>query len=198
MLASKTILINAEFPNADSLCHLTLFYTADEVSGWETTTGNSAEQLQIIYSAGSISAITPATPFANGIIDFGINEANDSFGNLGSIQLSATVLGTFGGFGIGNPELLTGITEESAQQTLVISPNPNTGRFTLRLPSSEGEPMLEARLFNSLGEIVFRQSFAGQEAVLQAPALPTGIYCLLVQNERGDKIGVGRVMLANR
>ena len=83
--------------NPSGTYKLTLFYTEDEISGWESATGNSRANIQIVKTIGNISAVTPGnqqltTTFYNPV-------TLGSFGN--DITLTSTINNGFSGFAAG-------------------------------------------------------------------------------------------------
>ena len=103
-LASKAILISPTSNNASASTIVTLYYSAAEVSGWESFTGNTwGSDAQIVKNAGSIGNVTPLDPYPDGV---DITKAVDSKGLFGGgpdYYITASFGDGFSGFGAGAP-----------------------------------------------------------------------------------------------
>lgn len=97
-LMDKTFRIIPANNNTLGNYQLTLYYTAEEVAGWEAATGQSFENIQLIKTAGRISDVTPTTPAAAGDVYI----VTPVIGTLGTNRtLTYTFTNGFSGFGAG-------------------------------------------------------------------------------------------------
>jgi hypothetical protein len=97
-LSNKTFRVTPTTNNASGSYEITLFYTQAEVNGWQTATGQSIANAQIIKAASQISNVTPGNPTGGGTI----NTATATVGTLGTTStLTASFSNGFSGFGIG-------------------------------------------------------------------------------------------------
>ncbi len=73
---------------------------------------------------------------------------------------------------------------ENNMGTLQLFPNPNTGRFTMQLPS-DFRGTANLRVMDLAGRIVARQELNGTGmTVVQLPELPNGLYALALESNR--------------
>ncbi|MEM8528115.1 MAG: T9SS type A sorting domain-containing protein [Bacteroidota bacterium] len=112
-----------------------------------------------------------------------------------------------------NPPIITNTTQntmvsklpqkqslESAFQELpiLLYPNPASDLITIELEYMDTETSYEARLFNSLGQMVARRDF-NYKRILQMDTenLPTGIYFVAVRDQSREKmVTYQKVLLA--
>jgi hypothetical protein len=97
-LMDKTIRITPSINNLSGAYEVTLYYTANEVLGWETVTGLSFQNIQLVKVQGKIADVTPAAPNAAGTIQV----VQPIIGNLSTHRtLTFTFNNGFSGFGAG-------------------------------------------------------------------------------------------------
>ena len=97
-LMDKTFHIIPAHNDGAGAYELTLYYTQQEVQGWEAATGQSFNNIQLIKVPGQIPAVTPSTPNAAGAPETVIPVR----GMLGThYTLTATFNTGFSGFGAG-------------------------------------------------------------------------------------------------
>ncbi len=105
-LASKTFLVTPMHNNANGSYDITLYYTEEEVAGWEAITGQDRANAQIIKANTSIGTITPAN-FQNYTIE-NQTQTMVSYTN-GSLAIDqgfkASFNTGFSGFGLGLVDL---------------------------------------------------------------------------------------------
>ncbi|MES2386631.1 MAG: T9SS type A sorting domain-containing protein [Bacteroidota bacterium] len=77
------------------------------------------------------------------------------------------------------PYIITGISNKNAPSNLSISPNPNTGLFTIK-GLSEQSPIT---IINSLGQTIFRGRFSAETPV-NIQNIPAGIYRLFAEGRQ--------------
>lgn len=100
MIMNKTFRIIPANNNASGSYEMILYYTPAEVTGWETATGQSFANIQLIKAAGNIADVTLATPTAAGAISL----VTPVIGTLGTNHtISHTFTNGFSGFGAGIP-----------------------------------------------------------------------------------------------
>jgi trimeric autotransporter adhesin len=102
-LASKTLKITPANNSATGQYKITMYYTEAEKQGWETATGQSWNNIQIVKVKSQIGNVTPSNPSPDG--SGTIDVARDTSGVLGStIYYAAATFNTgLGGFGAGIP-----------------------------------------------------------------------------------------------
>ncbi|HKH60110.1 MAG TPA: T9SS type A sorting domain-containing protein [Flavitalea sp.] len=97
-IMNKTFRIIPTNNNASGLYQITLYYSQAEVAGWEAATGQSFNNIQLIKTAGQISAVTPASANAAGTIEI-VTPVRGTFGS--NYTLTYTFNDGFSGFGAG-------------------------------------------------------------------------------------------------
>lgn len=97
-IMNKSFRIVPTTNNALGSYEITLYYLQAEVAGWEATTGQSFNNIQLIKTAGPVSAVTPAAPNASGSIDI-VTPVRGTFGS--NYTLTYTFNNGFSGFGAG-------------------------------------------------------------------------------------------------
>lgn len=98
----KTLLISADNPSDNAPYRITMYYSNDEIGGWESATGKTfLDDIELFRSPGAISRVTPSNISPDGEIERKIPQI-EPLGNNG-YTLSAEYDGQFGGFGLGNP-----------------------------------------------------------------------------------------------
>ncbi|WNJ16175.1 T9SS type A sorting domain-containing protein [Pontibacter sp. G13] len=101
-LMDKTLMITPTTNNATASITYTLYYTAAEVAGWEAATGKSwTSNAKIVKNPGSITNVTPGTPYPDGN---NIEQGVSGIGSYGSgYFIRATFNSGFSGVGTGDP-----------------------------------------------------------------------------------------------
>ncbi|MCS7077947.1 MAG: M43 family zinc metalloprotease [Bacteroidia bacterium] len=102
-LTSKSYLITPTNNNPSGTYDITLYYTSAEVTGWETTTGNTWTDCNIAKTGGPISNITPSDPYANGPTNY-LGTGNVTGSVTGGRWVKATFNSGFSGFAAGIPD----------------------------------------------------------------------------------------------
>jgi hypothetical protein len=69
-LMDKTIQVIPANNSSSGTYEITLFYTGNEVSGWENATGQSFQNIQMVKVQGKISDVTPSNPNGAGVVQF--------------------------------------------------------------------------------------------------------------------------------
>jgi len=87
--------------NPSGAYNITLFYTEDEIAGWEAATGNTRANLEIVKTIGNISTVTPATPQIP--TTFYQTATLGAFGN--DVTITSTFNNGFSGFAAGQREI---------------------------------------------------------------------------------------------
>ena len=96
-VTDKTFRVIPTTNNASGTYDVTAYYTETEIAGWETATGNTRTNLDIVKTSGNISAVTPSTPQVN--TTFFSTATLGAFG--GDVTASASFSNGFSGFGLG-------------------------------------------------------------------------------------------------
>jgi len=101
-LMNKTFHIVPTNNNSSGQYTVTLYFSAAEVTGWQTVTGQSWANIQLVKLPSQISNVTPATPEPDGIGTVQI--VTPTLGTLGTAYtITYTFSNGFSGFGAGIP-----------------------------------------------------------------------------------------------
>jgi hypothetical protein len=101
-LMNKTFRVIPANNNASGQYTITYYMTAAEVTGWQTATGQSWVNIQMIKLPGQISDVTPSTPEPDGAGT--VQVVTPTLGTLGTCYtMSYTFSNGFSGFGAGIP-----------------------------------------------------------------------------------------------
>ena len=98
--SQKSLLVSPTFQNPNNIFNnfdITLYFTDEEITGWETATGNSRTELKLIRSPGNISNVSPQNPFADGVSEESIFFTNGSF-STDHFYVSGKFYSDLGGF----------------------------------------------------------------------------------------------------
>ncbi|MEM6269558.1 MAG: M43 family zinc metalloprotease [Bacteroidota bacterium] len=156
-LANKTFMVTPTTNNPVGQYFIRLYYTDAEISGWETATGQSRNNITIAKTGGPISNITPATPLANGPTNYySVNNLRNAYAT-NDFYVEGEFTTGFSGFGVGiennNPvpvEFVDIIAAWVGQEAQVLW---ETGEFR-NLQQFEVERQLDNRGFEKIGEAV--------------------------------------------
>ena len=97
-LLSKTIKVVPTTNNPSGSYQISLYYTQAEINAWQTATGQSISNAQLIKVASQISDVTPANPSGGGTVTI----APPAVTNVGTnTVLTASFTNGFSGFGAG-------------------------------------------------------------------------------------------------
>ena len=103
-LMNKTIKVIPTTNNTSGSYNITLYYTPNEVSGWQTATGQTLSNIRLVKVGSQISDVTPASPTAGGAVVIGA----PTIGTMGvNTSLTYNFTTGFSGFGAGVPGLST-------------------------------------------------------------------------------------------
>ena len=104
-LMNKTFRVIPTNNNSSGQYTITLYLSSAEVTGWQTATGQSWANIQLIKLPSQISNVTPATPEPDG--PGTVQVVTPTLGTLGTnYSLSYTFSNGFSGFGAGIPGAL--------------------------------------------------------------------------------------------
>ncbi len=180
---SKTFAIQASSQQASGTGTVKFYFTEEEISAWETTTGNSRNDLVIIKDANVVSLmpgvaeVIPAT-----IGSFGTNVTLE--GNFGS--------GITGGYVFGKISALS--ISENEFEVFGVYPNPSNGEVTLTLSTNED---VTVSLFDIRGRKVYNEFKQNNSDVfttkLNFSGMASGVYMLDVQS--GSKRAVKKIVI---
>ncbi|MCF8460338.1 MAG: T9SS type A sorting domain-containing protein [Flavobacteriales bacterium] len=178
-LHSKTYSIVPDNNNPNGTYNLTLYYKQNEVNAWETATGNSRSNVEIIkVSNNRISDVTPAN-----YASYSIGNAAATVGSFGSdVKFTASFNTGFSGFGVGILNtLITDINE--TLENVGVYPNPNDGTFTI-----SGLALgTTYRVFNSAGKLILGEQQAVEKQLVRLADVAAGVYFLIA--EKDGKLG---------
>lgn len=100
-----------------------------------------------------------------------------------------TVPITINAFDCGGPAIIGGgNTNQSLKKQFILSPNPTTGIVNLSLPSEFTNAILEAEIYNALGQKVYGRRVGGNDNQLEISELPKGIYNVVLKNLSNKEI----------
>ncbi|HMH24610.1 MAG TPA: M43 family zinc metalloprotease [Puia sp.] len=99
-LMDKTFHVVPTTNNTSGSYNITLYYTKTETDGWQTATGQSLANIQLVKLSGQISSVTPSTPTAGGTM-ITVTPAISSLGTNTGLSYNFTT--GFSGFGAGVP-----------------------------------------------------------------------------------------------
>jgi len=97
-LMDKTFRVLPTNNNPSGSYIITLYYTQAEINGWQTTTGQSLGNIQLVKTTGQISSVTPLNPTGGGTVVIGTPAISTLGTNTG---LSYNFTTGFSGFGAG-------------------------------------------------------------------------------------------------
>ncbi len=101
-LMNKTLRVIPANNNASGQYTITFYMTAAEVTGWQTATGQSWANIQMIKLPGQIGNVTPSIPEPDGVGT--VQVVTPTLGTMGTCYtLSYTFSNGFSGFGAGIP-----------------------------------------------------------------------------------------------
>ncbi|MDX1908074.1 MAG: M43 family zinc metalloprotease [Bacteroidia bacterium] len=102
-LTSKTLRVipSHNTPGVDGNYRISLYYTAAEVTGWQSATGNTWGNAQLVKHAGPIADVTPANPYPGGAIEVITPVSAAAF--VGNYRIQGQFSSGFSGFGVGIP-----------------------------------------------------------------------------------------------
>jgi hypothetical protein len=178
-LHSKTYSIVPETNNPNGNYNLTLYYKSAEVTAWETATGNSRNNAEIVKVASSrISDVTPANSTS-----YSIGNAAAAVGAFSSdVTFTASFNTGFSGFGVGILNtLITDIDEQL--EGVGVYPNPNDGTFTI----SGLELGTTYQVYNSVGKLILGEQQAVENQRVRLSNVSAGVYFLIA--EKNGKLG---------
>ncbi len=97
-LMDKTFHVLPTTNNPSGSYNITLYYTQNEINGWQTSTNQSLGSIQLVKVPGQISQVTPANPNGGGTVTM----VSPTIGSLGSnTSLTYNFINGFSGFGAG-------------------------------------------------------------------------------------------------
>jgi len=97
-LLSKTLKVVPTTNNPSGSYQISLYYTQAEINAWQTATGQSISNAQVVKVASQISDVTPANPSGGGTVTI----ATPAVTSLGTnTVLTASFTNGFSGFGAG-------------------------------------------------------------------------------------------------
>lgn len=178
----KALRFNAENTTRKADLELTLFYTEDELTGWEQVSGSSRSDL-LVYNtkAGSIDDanngnISSGTTTYQPIYKSGNSLIAGSFtanikGSIGSLVLASE--------GTGNLEWRPGAqTNLQTVHDLEVYPNPSRGRSTINIPEWDAPSNAELTLVDLQGRTLQRMTIqpGTYSITLEAEGVPAGMY----------------------
>jgi hypothetical protein len=89
--------------------------------------------------------------------------------------------------------LVSSSEPQYTQNELFIYPNPCSDRFTLEPPAYAG--VCRVRMYGSTGALVREQVYGqGEKPQIQVSQLNSGLYFVQVLSEKGQLLGVGKVV----
>lgn len=184
-LHSKTYSIIPTTNNPNGTYNLTLYYKNAEVTAWETATGNSRNNAEIVkVTNNTISTVTPGN-----YTNYSIGNAAATVGAFGSdVTFTASFNTGFSGFGVG--VLNTLVTD--VQEYLVevgVYPNPNDGSFTI----SGLELGSTYQVYSSDGKLILGEQYVVHNQQVRLHGVVPGVYFLVA--EKNGQLGKVRFVV---
>lgn len=169
LLADKVFYINGDTNLLKADCRVTLYYTAEEIEGWEKTAGFARNALGIVSSAIAIEADAQIKELSQ--LSNGTAFTNDYY-------VSGLVSGDIaGGYAITSAHGLTGITEHESNAKYVY-PNPVHDILKITLANVEAIEIRDVE-----GRVMFIKNIENNAVSVQE--LPSGVYvCNLISGGR--------------
>lgn len=172
MILDKTFRIIPTVNNPSGNYEITLYYTKEEVEGWEAATGQSFNNIQLIKSEGAIGDVSPSAPNAAGIISI-VTPVIGTFGP--HYTLSYTFDNGFSGFGAGvaGAALPVSLLEfKGFNKSTGIELNWTTG-FEYMNRGFEVERSYDGTRFNKISFVASRgPSASGHRYIFNDPDIP--------------------------
>jgi len=122
--------------------------------------------------------------------DDGYYSPTDLAPNGSGYDFSDTLVGAI--IGIEPPGGL-GIAQISTNQTITVYPNPGSGVYNIALENVTGSPQLT--VYNVLGQQVYNTRITTSQTTINISSQPKGIYLYRIQNENGESISTGRLVI---
>ena len=98
-LMNKTFRVLPTNNNASGSYDITLYFTQAEVNGWETATGQSFNNIQMVKVQSQISDVTPGSPSGGGAVQIVTSPTRGTLGT--NYTLTTAFSNGFSGFGAG-------------------------------------------------------------------------------------------------
>jgi hypothetical protein len=184
-LMDKTFHVLPTTNNPSGSYKVTLFYTLEEVNGWESFTSQAITSIQLVKTEGRISDVSAANPKGGGAVTLCspvISQLGSNTGLTGQFTNGFSDLGA----GVPGPDTIAvpQAFADSGSSGFTISPNPfqdHLGILFKRAPTGQ----VGIRLLDMTGREMLRQSAsptAGSMLVINVPgtSLARGVYLLEV------------------
>ncbi len=192
MSASKAIRIEPASNSNNANVDITLYYTQDELNGYESASGTSRTDLNLFKTrAASISlakannTVEAVTTYTNIFKTPATVIAGSFTGTVTGKLGSAVVAKKTSLLPLGAPQP---VGQVSPGDELTIYPNPARSRTTVSLPAFEEEQPVEISVMNLNGQRMWnerRMAFGGENIELDVAAFPSGIYLVSVKTRDG-------------
>ncbi|HYE56572.1 MAG TPA: T9SS type A sorting domain-containing protein, partial [Chitinophagaceae bacterium] len=154
-LMNKTFKITPQTNSTTGRYELTLYFTKAEKEGWETATGRSWNDIQLVKVPNTIGGITPQN--VQGDVQI-VTPSRGMFGD--NYTLTYTFENGFSGFAAGIP----GVKDEDLTQEMFVLTNPFRNDIRVRfnrLPAN----VVVLSLYDAAGKLVRKQSFAPSTSI---------------------------------
>ncbi len=181
-IASKTFYIDPNSDTASGSYSIDLFYTEDEITGWEFDTGNNRNQISIFRLNDARIQDVDASNFFNYEIMY---ETATIVPAVGGYKVSAAFSGEMKGtYGIGlQVNVLSNVAQE-LDVTTTVFPNPSEGVFTVQT-SKNWEAI---SIYSMDGKLVRKEEGTiATEVTLDYSDLAKGIYILRLDGAQHSK-----------
>lgn len=183
-VSDKTLLISPTNGNPNGIYNITLYYTEEEIQGWEATTENNRSQMNLFKTENAIST-------NNGSQTFGKNRTVVPYGSQG-LAITGRIETGFGGFGVGLDEFILSVENNlfSNEHTISIAPNPFNNSLNVSITSPKSTNV-ELSLYNiSTGQEVKTVerslSLGKNDIALNFNKLTGGIYLIEIKDFNGN------------
>jgi uncharacterized repeat protein (TIGR03803 family) len=88
----------------------------------------------------------------------------------------------------------SGITENNLENDVIISPNPTSGVFNLKMNQFENLKMKDVEIYNVMGECIHRQIVKSSNFQIDLSAAKSGVYFLQLKTE--NEIGMKKIVIS--
>jgi hypothetical protein len=89
----------------------------------------------------------------------------------------------------------TNIFEPNTTQNFAVFPNPNAGQFTIKLNNNFTRQQSIAKVYNALGELVYKTYLTSTTSKINMNSMQAGFYFVHLINENGQIEGVQKIVI---
>ena len=184
----KAIRISPEFNSASANVDISLYYSEEEISGYETGSGTPRQLLNMFNTtAATIGAATASNSTESNAAYVAIHKTPST---VIAGKFTANIIGELGGVVLARetgPQLtMAPPSNSSSVSEMMVYPNPASIKTTLILPALEEEQMVSIFVRNLNGQVVTQEritAVGNDRITLDVAQLTAGIYFIDVQSK---------------